>query len=151
LSGLYPLPTSWPDNVDASLRQLFPALQRAVAAFRPYLPAWRRWAFDRAWNEYRCGTGRDIDLQNYHHYIGFQSNPNTKENFRRNIDRLLALHESFAGDQEYYGLGGHRGPDRGFGRWRAARCAAAPEALDDDHAAAATRARRAMVCCGAGG
>jgi hypothetical protein len=46
LSGLYPLPTSWPDTVDASLRQLFAALQRAVAAFRPYLPAWRRWAFD---------------------------------------------------------------------------------------------------------
>jgi hypothetical protein len=96
LSGLYPLPTSWPDNVDASLRQLFPALQRAVAAFRPYLPAWRRWAFDRAWNEHRCGTGRDIDLQNYHHYIGFQSNPNAKENFRRNIDRLLAFSNKLA-------------------------------------------------------
>src|SRR6202047_2236768 len=44
----------------------------------------------------------------------------------------------------------HRGSDRGFGRWRAAGCAAALEGLDDDHAAAATRAWRAMVCCGAG-
>src|SRR5258708_5233652 len=44
----------------------------------------------------------------------------------------------------------HRGPERGFGRWRAAGCAAVPKALDDDHAAAATRAWRAMGCCGAG-
>ena len=40
---------------------------------------------------------------------------------------------------------------RGIGRRRAARCAAALEDLDDDHAAAAARAWRAMVCRGAGG
>ncbi len=28
-----------------------------------------------------------IDLQNYHHYIGFQSNPNAKQNFRRKRQR----------------------------------------------------------------
>lgn len=96
LSGLYPLPTSWPSDVDASLRQLFPGLQPTVASFRPYLPLWRRWAFDRAWKDYRCGTGRDIDLQNYHHYIAFQSNPEAKENFRRNVDRLLAFSNKLA-------------------------------------------------------
>src|SRR5208282_4838294 len=33
----------------------------------------------------------------------------------------------------------HRVPDRGFGQWRAAGCAAAAKALDDDYAAAETR------------
>src|SRR3954462_15121017 len=44
-----------------------------------------------------------------------------------------------------------RGSDPGLWRRRAARCRAALEELDDDHAAAATRAWRAMVCRGAGG
>ena len=44
-----------------------------------------------------------------------------------------------------------RGPDCGLGRRRSARFAAAPEALDNDHATAATGAWRAMVHGGAGG
>src|SRR4051812_43449740 len=44
-----------------------------------------------------------------------------------------------------------RGPDPGLWRGRTARCRGALEDLDDDHAAAATRAGRAMVCRGAGG
>ena len=43
-----------------------------------------------------------------------------------------------------------RGPDPGIGRWRAAGCAASLEGLDDDHAATATRAWRAMVLHEAG-
>ena len=38
-----------------------------------------------------------------------------------------------------------------LGRRRSARFAAAPEALDDNHAAAATGARRPMIGCSAGG
>src|SRR5215469_17327025 len=36
-------------------------------------------------------------------------------------------------------------PDPSGGRWRAARCAAARKDLDNNHAAAAARARRAMI------
>src|SRR5580704_12203738 len=39
-----------------------------------------------------------------------------------------------------------RGPDPGFGRWRAARFGAALEVLDNDHAATATGAGRVMGC-----
>jgi hypothetical protein len=91
LSGLYPLPTNWPEDINHFLRGVFPALQNAVAEFRPFLPMWRRWAFDRAWFKYRCGTGRKIDLQNYFHYMAFGSNPNARENFRRNVDALLSF------------------------------------------------------------
>jgi hypothetical protein len=93
LSGLYPLPTSWPadKDIDRVLRGVFPTLQGAVAEFRPFVPFWRRWLFDRAWFKYRCGTGRRIDLQNYHHYTEFGSNPNAKENLRRNVAALLSF------------------------------------------------------------
>jgi hypothetical protein len=62
-----------------------------VAQFRPFVPWWRRRAFDRAWFRYRSGTGRKIDLQNYHHYIAFGSNPEYKTEFRRNVDALLSF------------------------------------------------------------
>lgn len=96
LTGLYPLPTNWPDDVNASMRKLFPVLQAAVAGFRPYVPLWRRRAFDKAWNNYRCDTGRAIDMQNYHQYIAFESNPNAKENLQRNVDRLLSFSDKLA-------------------------------------------------------
>jgi hypothetical protein len=89
LQGLYPLPFQWPSNVDQTLKQKTPKLQSAVAQFRPYVAWWQRRALDRAWFRYRNGTGRKIDLQNYHHYTEFGSNPHAKENFRRNVDRLL--------------------------------------------------------------
>jgi hypothetical protein len=90
-SGWYPLPVNWPDDIDRSLRIAFPTLQAAVAEFRPYVPWWRRRAFDRAWFRYRCGTGREIDLQNYHHYIAFDSNPNARVNFQKNVADLIAF------------------------------------------------------------
>ena len=89
LHGLYPLPFEWPDDITQSLRNAAPTLQSAVAQFRPFVPWWRRRAFDRAWFRYRSGTGREIDLQNYHHYIPFGSNPDYKTNFRRNVHALL--------------------------------------------------------------
>jgi hypothetical protein len=94
LSGLYPLPTNWPEDIDRVLRGVFPTLQSAVEEFRLFVPFWRRRFFDRTWFKYRCGTGRRIDLQNYHHYIEFGSNPNAKEKFRQNVAALL----SFAND-----------------------------------------------------
>jgi hypothetical protein len=91
LSGLYPLPTNWSDDINRFLRGVFPTLQSAVAEFRPFVPFWRRRAFDRAWFKYRCGTGRQIDLQNYLHYMAFESNPNAKKLFRRNVAALLSF------------------------------------------------------------
>jgi len=91
LKGLYPLPLEWPADITHALRKAAPALQSAVAQFRPFVPWWRRRAFDRAWFRYRSGSGREKDLQNYHHYIAFGSNPNARENFRRNVDALLSF------------------------------------------------------------
>jgi hypothetical protein len=91
LNGLYPLPFQWPDDIARSLGNAAPTLQSAVAQFRPSVRWWRRRAFDRAWFRYRCGTLREIDLQNYHHYIAFGSNPDYKANFRRNVDALLSF------------------------------------------------------------
>lgn len=91
LPGIYLEPARWPDDIDATLREAFPKLQDAVEKFRPCVPWWNRKAFDMAWFRYRCGTGREIDVQNYFHYIGFSSNPNPKGTFRRNVDTLLAF------------------------------------------------------------
>ena len=94
LSGLYPVATNWPSNIDSHLRQIFPALQLVLAEFRPYVPWYKRRAYDRAWFVYRLGRdGRDIDQQMYHQYMGFTS-PGTppidpKQTFRANVKRLL--------------------------------------------------------------
>lgn len=76
LKSIYPLPVSWPQNIDGFLRLAFPALQSAVAEFRPFVPSWRRRAFDQAWSQYRNAYGREVDAQVYHHYIAFDDQPN---------------------------------------------------------------------------
>jgi len=98
-AGLYPVPSDWPGNIDSHLRQLFPALQRTMAEFRPYVPRRSRKSYDRAWFVYRLGTdGREIDKQLYHQYMGFtdpgQPIVDPKETFRTNVAGLLA----FAGE-----------------------------------------------------
>lgn len=96
LSGLYPEPTSWPDNISLRLKDVFPDIQAAVAKFRPHVPFWKRRAFDRDWFAYYCSTGRDIDknCQAYEHYMDFTSPdqpvPNGKQTFHRNVSRLLS-------------------------------------------------------------
>jgi len=89
LSDLYPLPVNWPHDIEKALGSIFPILQTAIAEFRPFVPWWRRRAYDRAWFRYRYGTGRQIDLQNYHHYIAFGNNPDARRNFCRNVAALL--------------------------------------------------------------
>jgi hypothetical protein len=91
LVGLYPLPLQWPSDIDHALRAASPTLQTAVLQFRPCVPWWRRRAFDRAWFQYRSATGRKIDLECYHHYMAFGSNPDPKGKFRRNVDALLSF------------------------------------------------------------
>ena len=49
LSGLYPLAATWPANPERQLQAAFPHLQAAVAQFRPFVPWWRRRAYDRSW------------------------------------------------------------------------------------------------------
>ena len=63
LTGLYPHPVNWPQNIDAHLRHVFPALSSAVEEFSQHLPRHKRAAFAQAWFEYRCSTGREIDQQ----------------------------------------------------------------------------------------
>jgi len=91
LSALYPTPAYWPENIVGHLRQAFPNLQIAVAEFRPFVPWWRRHAFDRAWFQYHCSTGRAVDSQVYHHYMAFADQPSPKETFHRNVSRLLSF------------------------------------------------------------
>jgi hypothetical protein len=96
-SGLYPIPSNWPANVDAHLRSIFPALQAAVAEFRPFVSWFSRRAYDRAWLEYHCSTGRSVDAQSqvYHHYFGFTSPdkpiPDAKQVFHSTVGRLLGF------------------------------------------------------------
>lgn len=89
LGSLYPNPVAWPENIDAFLRSHFIALQTAVENFRPFVPWWDRWRFDRAWFRYRCATGRKVDIQCYHHYMSFGTNPNYKSIFHTNVYNLL--------------------------------------------------------------
>jgi hypothetical protein len=96
LAGLYPVPSNWPGNIDAHLRQVFPSLQRAVAEFRPYVPRRTHRSYDRAWFVYRLGSdGREIDKQLYHQYMGFtdpgQPVIDPRETFRTNVAGLLAF------------------------------------------------------------
>ena len=93
LEGLYPVPSNWPKRageIESLLRQVFPELQRAVVQFREALPRWKRPGFDRAWKQYYCSTGREVDGEVYHHYLGFKDSPEPKELFRKNVLRLLS-------------------------------------------------------------
>jgi hypothetical protein len=92
LSGLYPIPSKWPDglDIDVQLRSVFPQVQSAVEEFRPFVPWYRRGSFEKAWFLYRLGDGgREIDKQCYHQYMAFGDNPTFRENFKRNVDHLL--------------------------------------------------------------
>ena len=100
--GLYPSPEQWPDkpnNIDARLRSIFPALQSAIAPalqsaiaeFMPYVSWWRRRDFDQAWRRYHCSTGRKVDSQIYHHYLGFSGQPDPKVTFHSNVSKLLSF------------------------------------------------------------
>jgi hypothetical protein len=105
LEGLYPRPSNWPKGtgIDPTLRKVFATLQAAVATFRPFVPEDQREAFDLAWRNYRTSTKRDIDTQDYTHYMNFggeslnsmggvtKTKTDGKANFKRNVDRLLAF------------------------------------------------------------
>jgi hypothetical protein len=104
LQGLYPMPSNWPKGtgIEPRLRAVFPALQAAVATFRPYVPEKEQARFDEAWLNYHTSTKRAID-QDYTHYMNMTSTTSNsfggetvipadgKAQFRRNVDRLLAF------------------------------------------------------------
>lgn len=92
LSGLYPLPSDWPDNInmiETRLRFVFPKMQIAIEEFNFFLPWYKKVLLNRDWSRFRNAYGRNQDMQCYHHYMPFGSNPNYKENFKHNVDRLL--------------------------------------------------------------
>lgn len=106
LRGLYPEPVDWPPRraeIINTLERRFSALQSAVEAYRPYLPLFRRWRFERAWARYRLGRhGPAFDRQNYWQYVPAQGERGAhghvaaesdirgvQARFRRNVARLL--------------------------------------------------------------
>lgn len=106
LSGLYPVPSNWPDEKITIIKILegrFQPLQAAVAEFRKSLPWYKKFFFDRAWRIYRLGKdGREIDGQYYWQYVPHKGegiehgryykhdNTNTyKDAFKKNVGRLL--------------------------------------------------------------
>ena len=92
LGAIYPTPAAWPADITTFLRSAFPKLQAAVITFKPFVPWWHRAAFEHAWFIYRLGAdSREIDKQVYHQYMGFNDNPNYKEKFRENVNRLLSF------------------------------------------------------------
>lgn len=97
-AGLYPLPTEWPDisaAIDPRLKAVFSDLQIAVAEFRPFVTWYNRRKFDLAWlcyrNAYSNEKNREADYQCYHHYMAFDDNPEYKEKFKHNVDKLLSF------------------------------------------------------------
>ena len=98
LSDIYPTPVNWPENIDTFLRSKFSTLQAAVREFRHYLPVQEWKDFDRAWFNYYCSTGRDVDksCQSYLHYMNFISTTdqgttkqNGQKNLKDNVDHIL--------------------------------------------------------------
>ena len=106
LSGLYPLPSNWPENINelnAILHTAFPKMQIAIEEFKRFLPWYKQIFFKRAWSRFRNAYGREQDIQCYHHYMPFsgmsivdgkqEEHDNTKtykDNFRHNVDKLLS-------------------------------------------------------------
>jgi hypothetical protein len=110
LVGLYPSPSDWPKGtgIEHKLKAVYPALENAVTAFRPFVPKRERAKFDRAWLLFYSATKREGD-HSYLHYLNFNSTwvsqdsgyshemsykTDGKKNFKRNVKRVL----SFAGD-----------------------------------------------------
>lgn len=106
LSGLYPIPTNWPERtleIIKILEDIFPQFQIAVTEFRAILPWHKRRGFDRAWRIYRLGTdGREIDGQYYWQYVPhsgesikggkhskYDNTLTYKDEFKKNVDSLL--------------------------------------------------------------
>lgn len=99
LADIYPTPVNWPKVIDNFLRSKFSILQAAVGEFRHYLPAQEWEDFDRAWFNYYCSTGRDVDksCQSYLHYMNFTTTTSDQKtikqdgqkNLKDNVDNIL--------------------------------------------------------------
>jgi hypothetical protein len=99
LADIYPTPINWPDDIHNYLSSKFTTLQAVVGEFRHYLPVQEWEAFDSAWFNYYCSTGREVDksCQSYLHYMNFESTTNDQEpqkqdgqkTFKHNVDQIL--------------------------------------------------------------
>jgi hypothetical protein len=104
LSGLYPIPSSWPkgNGIERVLKEKFPALQMAVETYKPFLSDKRRAEFDTAWVAFFCAL-KGRREQTYLHYMNITSasvnsfggetviQNDGKTTFKRNVDRLLSF------------------------------------------------------------
>jgi hypothetical protein len=93
LDGIYPIPTNWPKEkmqIEPFLRFKFTKLQSAVEEFKLCLPKRKQRRFINAWVKYYNASGDDRS-QSYLHYMSFEENPNYKNNFKRNVTKLLSF------------------------------------------------------------
>ncbi len=93
LSEIYPTPVNWPKNIHDFLSSKFTSLQAAVGEFRHYLPVQEWEAFDSAWFNYYCSTGREVDksCQSYLHYMNFETTTNDQEQKNRMVKKHLNI------------------------------------------------------------
>ncbi len=101
LSDVYPTKVKWPENIDVHLKSKFSNLQAAIGEFRFYLPQSKWESFDKAWFNYYCSTGRDIDkgCESYLHYMDLTGSSSDAgdyvqdghENLVKSVNRVLAF------------------------------------------------------------
>jgi hypothetical protein len=88
LKDLYPISAKWPTDVNLILEPKFGTLQAAVEEYKLSLPFYKRNALRKAWFQFYCPTGREIDnncTSFYHYSVG----SNKKERFKHNLKKLL--------------------------------------------------------------
>jgi hypothetical protein len=88
LKNLYPIPAKWPADVNLILEPKFSTLQAAVEEYKLSLPFYKRNALQKAWFQFYCPTGREIDkncTSFYHYSVGSDK----KERFKHNLNQLL--------------------------------------------------------------
>lgn len=88
LSGMYPEPTNWPENVDQYLCDRLPMMQQNFEVLRVFIPQKRLLSYNTAWNNYSefCRSITDEKCA----AAAPDSADNPKAVFRKLVAELLA-------------------------------------------------------------
>ena len=105
LAQVYPIPRPWPGDVKRYFDGVFPRLQAAVVAYRPFVEPEKVEDFDDAWRRFHHAYAEDQATDGvaecvWHHYEAYADNPDAKVRLRWNVHALL----KFAGEPDYEGM-----------------------------------------------